>query len=194
MDLEERGRPELAYAFVNAYLELGGDYLGLPILNFYFSYRLMVRAKVEAIRAYQQPRDSDSRLDAEKSFRTYLQLGVRHTHPRNPRLIITCGLSGSGKSSLTQSLLGPLQAIRIRSDVERKRLFGLSAGDDGKLNTRFNIYRPEATKRTYEKLLEPPIQDWIAAVLLLSMRPASKPSTGLRSKPWRPRSKSPTRS
>jgi len=154
MDLEERGCPELAYAFLNAYLELGGDYPGLPVLNFYFSYRLMVRAKVEAIRAYQQPRDSDSRIDAEESFRTYLQLAVRHTHPGNPRLIITCGLSGSGKSSLTQSLLGSLQAIRIRSDVERKRLFSLSAEDDGKLNTKASIYSADATKRTYEKLLE----------------------------------------
>ena len=154
MDLEERGCAELAYAFLNAYLELGGDYPGLPVLNFYFSYRLMVRAKVEAIRAYQQPRDSDSRLDAEGSFRTYLQLAVKHTQPGSPRLIITCGLSGSGKSSLTQSLLGSLQAIRIRSDVERKRLFGLSAGDDGKLNTKLSIYRPEATERTYEKLIE----------------------------------------
>ena len=173
MDLEERGCAELAYAFLNAYLELGGDYPGLPILNFYFSYRLMVRAKVEAIRAYQQPRDSDSRLDAEGSFRTYLQLAVKHTQPGSPRLIITCGLSGSGKSSLTQSLLGSLQAIRIRSDVERKRLFGLSAGDDGKLNTKLSIYRPEATERTYEKLIELANTDWIAAVLLLSMRPAS---------------------
>ena len=92
----------------------------------------MVRAKVEAIRAYQQPRDSDSRLDAEESFRNYLKPAVARTRPRIPRLIITCGLSGSGKSSLTQSLLGPLQAIRMRSDVERKRLFGLSAEDDGK--------------------------------------------------------------
>ena len=154
MDLEERGCPDLAYSFLNAYLEKGGGYPGLPVLNFYFSYRLMVRAKVEAIRAYQQPRNSDSRLDAEESFRNYLKLAVARTRPRIPRLIITCGLSGSGKSSLTQSLLGPLQAIRMRSDVERKRLFGLSTEDDGKLNTRLSIYSPEANKRTYEKLVE----------------------------------------
>ena len=154
MDLEERGCAELAYAFLNAYLELGGDYPGLPVLDFYFSYRLMVRAKVEAIRAYQQPRDSNSRIDAEESFRTYLQLAVKHSHPGSPRLIITCGLSGSGKSSLTQSLLGLLRAIRIRSDVERKRLFGLLAGDAGKLNTKASIYSAESTKRTYEKLIE----------------------------------------
>lgn len=155
MDLEERGQAELAYLFLNAYLELIGDYAGLPVLSFYFAYRLMVRAKVEAIRAYQQPRDSGSRMDAEKSFRKYLELGVGHTRPKTPRLVITCGLSGSGKSSLTQSLLGPLQAIRIRSDVERKRLYGLPAeDDDGKGKPDFDLYGAEASRQTYNQLVE----------------------------------------
>jgi aminoglycoside phosphotransferase family enzyme/predicted kinase len=154
IDLEERGQAELAYLFLNAYLELSGDYAGLPVLNFYFAYRLMVRAKVEAIRAHQQPRDSELRIDGEKSFRMYLELAVGHTQPKKPLLLITCGLSGSGKSSLTQSLLGPLRAIRIRSDVERKRLYGLPTEEAGERKSNLDLYGNKATKRTYEKLVE----------------------------------------
>ncbi|MCP4128256.1 MAG: phosphotransferase, partial [Gammaproteobacteria bacterium] len=42
MDLEQRGRPELAQRFLNSYLERCGDYDGLELLNLYKSYRALV--------------------------------------------------------------------------------------------------------------------------------------------------------
>ena len=152
MDLEEQGSSELAYRFLNAYLELSGDYEGLSVLRFYLVYRLLVRAKVEAIQAYQQTKDSEEKSNAEEAFGAYLRLAVKHTQEKEPRLIITCGLSGSGKSSVTRTLLGSLQAIRIRSDVERKRLFGLAAEKDGGSGPVLDLYRKEATDQTYDRL------------------------------------------
>jgi predicted kinase len=78
------------------------------------------------------------------------QLAVRHAGLA-PRLMITHGLSGSGKSTVATALLAATGAIRIRSDVERKRLFGLAplqrSGEQG-----IDIYTPEATRRTFERL------------------------------------------
>ncbi len=83
----------------------------------------------------------------------YLALAVRLTNPPAPTLTITCGLSGCGKTYLTSRRLASadfLHTVRIRSDVERKRLFGL-APDAASGGT---IYTPEATARTYARLAE----------------------------------------
>ena len=69
-------------------------------------------------------------------------------------LLVTRGLSASGKTTLTQPLLEQLGAIRIRSDVERKRLFDLPAQADGQAAVGQGIYTPDAGRRTYARLAE----------------------------------------
>src|SRR5437868_5511543 len=68
-----------------------------------------------------------------------------------PRLMITHGLSGAGKSTIAAELLAVAGALRIRSDVERKRLFGL-APLQRSTEQAVDIYTPEATRRTFERL------------------------------------------
>ena len=53
MDLQERGRTDLAYRFLDRYLQDSGDYEGLRVLRFYEVYRALVRAKIAAIRSGQ---------------------------------------------------------------------------------------------------------------------------------------------
>jgi predicted kinase len=69
-------------------------------------------------------------------------------------LIITHGLPGCGKSTFAQIALERLGAIRIRSDVERKRLFGLAALADSNSQIDADIYSEDATRRTYARLHE----------------------------------------
>jgi len=45
MDLEYRGRADLADRFVNRYMEATGDYAGAAVLRFFVVYRAMVRAR-----------------------------------------------------------------------------------------------------------------------------------------------------
>jgi predicted kinase len=75
------------------------------------------------------------------------------TH-RRPALIITHGLPGCGKSTFAQIALERLGAIRIRSDVERKRLFGLAALTDSNSQIDAGLYSEDATRRTYARLHE----------------------------------------
>ncbi|UCB55762.1 MAG: AAA family ATPase [Thiotrichales bacterium] len=162
MDLQDRQQPELAQRFLNSYLEKSGDYQGLQVLRFYLVYRALVRAKVDAIRAGQAGISDAEKHEAEKEFLAYLELARSYTRRRQPALIITRGLSASGKSTITQPLLELIGAIRIRSDVERKRLFGILPDADGKAAIGKGIYSAEAGIKTYQKLAE--LADTILAV------------------------------
>ena len=169
IDLLDHHRPGLAAWLLNAWLEIGGDFAALRVLRFYAVYRAVVRAKIAALRARQedgQPAQAD--LDSASA---YLQLAWRIavTCPRSgipgtqsapaPTLVITCGLSGSGKTTASSArLLDPaLEAagsiVRVRSDVERKRLFGLAPLDGSGSAPDGGIYTEEATTRTYARLL-----------------------------------------
>jgi len=153
MDLDDRGEAPLGRRFLNAYLERSGDYGGLELLPFYLVYRALVRAKVAAIRWVQPGLSAVERAGAEAEFERYLKLAEGYTHPSSPRLLLTRGLSGSGKTTLTQPLLERLPAFRIRSDVERKRLYGLLAEENGHAAPAEGIYSAEATEKTYSRLL-----------------------------------------
>lgn len=151
MDLLHRDHPGYAWRLLNACLEASGDYAGVSVLRFYLAYRATVRAKVCAIRAGQAHTSKRARSGELAACRSYLALARQFLVQRRPALIITHGLPGSGKTTFSQLALEQMGAIRIRSDVERKRIFGLGMlessvgrGDD--------IYSPEATRRTYARL------------------------------------------
>lgn len=149
MDLEAHDQRGLAYRFLNGYLHHSGDYAGLHVLRYYQVYRAMVRAKVACLRRAQTGRE---RCDEDTQFRAYTGLAERYTRPPGRALVITHGLSGSGKTTLTTPLLEACGAVRLRSDVERKRLFGLppEAHSDSRIGA--DLYSPAATRRTYDRL------------------------------------------
>ena len=152
MDLEDRGRPDLAYRFLNGYLEATGDYGLLLLLPFYLIYRATVRAKVAGIRLGQSDLSPAEAAQVREAFGSYLDLADRYTRPSRPRLLITHGLSGSGKTFATQQLVEATGAIRIRSDVERKRLFGLAPLERSTGRSELDLYAPDVTRRTYAHL------------------------------------------
>jgi len=154
MDLQDRHQPQLAQRFLNRYLEHTGDYSALGALPFYLTYRALVRAKVNAILAKQPGIGKKLKDEAERAFCNYLQFAKRHARPGRPQLIITHGMSASGKSTLTQPILEHLAAIRIRSDIERKRGFGMKPEANGHAVIGEGIYTNEATERTYTRLAE----------------------------------------
>src|SRR5262245_41468673 len=74
MDLEDRGRPDLAYRFLNGYLEATGDYGLLVPLPFYLTYRALVRAKVAGIRFGQSHLSPEEVAQAREAFGSYFDL------------------------------------------------------------------------------------------------------------------------
>lgn len=146
MDLTHRGMEPLAWRLLNRYLEHTGDYAGLAALPYYQVYRAMVRAKVAALRATQAE-------NAGAECMEYLALARYLARPRSAALLLMHGVSGSGKSWLSQHLLQALGAIRLRSDIERKRLFGLAPLQDSRVIAG-GIYTREAGENTLKRLLE----------------------------------------
>ena len=151
MDLEHSGHPELAWHFLNAWLSKSGDYGGLQVLRLYCVYRAMVRAKVTSIRLAQESGEEE-RAKTLAEHHSYLRLALGYMQPRSPMLLITHGVSGSGKSVISARLADLGGFIHIRSDVERKRLFGIDSLERSAAKG-FDIYTPEATQKTYDTML-----------------------------------------
>jgi aminoglycoside phosphotransferase family enzyme/predicted kinase len=154
MDLLQRGRRDLAFRFVNAYLEHTGDYSGVRLLRYYLVYRALVRAKVAAIRAAQPQTAPELREGLQTKCTRHLALADGIAAGGRAVLIIHHGLSGSGKTTCSQTVLETLGAIRIRSDVERKRLHGLAPAARTGAAIAQGIYQSEATRATYERLAQ----------------------------------------
>lgn len=154
MDLDEHNQAAMAQRLLNAYLQYTGDYAGLNLLRFYLVYRALIRSKVAGIRLGQSHLEvGESEQEAGNEHR-YLKLASRYTRPAAPVLIITHGISGSGKSTLSQELAENIEAIWIRSDIERKRLYGLRAQDRSRSGLRTGIYDPTSSARTYRRLVD----------------------------------------
>ena len=148
MDLHDHRLSGLAWRLASGYFEHTGDYEGLALLQLYSVYRALVRAKVAQIREHQPQLARAARVHEFRSFADHLALAERLAEPGAPLLVAMSGLSGSGKSIVAQSIAEHIGGIRVRSDVERKRLFGLppTAASGG------SIYTAEATRRTYARL------------------------------------------
>lgn len=138
MDLLDHGLPRLAWRFVSAWCEAGGDYDALPLLHWQAAYRAAVRAKVALI-------EGQAAVAGRR-----LALARRLAAAPPPTLWLTAGLSGSGKSTVAQQLVEAAGAVRVRSDVERKRLHGLTP--TARPADPATLYGAEATQRTYARL------------------------------------------
>jgi predicted kinase len=121
-------------------------------LPFFLSMRAAIRAKVTAARLERAP--AEERREIGRTASKYFAFALRAIAPPPPRLVAFGGLSGTGKSQLAQSLAADIEpmpgAVVIRSDLERKALFG--ADETEKLPT--TAYTPEVTTRIYATLAE----------------------------------------
>lgn len=154
MDLYDHDRPALARRCLNRYLESTGDYAGLNLMGFYIAYRALVRAKIHWLRAGQPSAGADDRARLLDQYRGYIALAEAQIQTSAPALIITHGVSGSGKTTGTQSLVESTGAVRVRSDIERKRLQGLAPLARTASGIETGAYSATATARTYERLLD----------------------------------------
>ncbi len=140
MDLRAHGLAALAWRALNACLEESGDYEGMAVLRFYLVYRATVRAKIALLRG-----------DAA-AFDAYLALAASLARPRRAALLAMHGLSGSGKTTVSQALIERTGALRLRSDVERKRLHGLPASARSASALDAGLYDAASSERTYRRL------------------------------------------
>lgn len=149
MDLDYHRQARQARRFLADYLERTGDYEGLAVWRFYLAYRALVRAKVAHLRERQGDDEARTECRAHLGLARGYALGTRH-----PTLCITRGLSGSGKTTVTQCMVEQTPVVRVRSDIERKRLIGLPGNARTDSAVGAGAYSPELTQLTYDRLAE----------------------------------------
>jgi hypothetical protein len=149
MDLRAHGRADLANALVNGYAERTSDWDGLRVLPLYLCRQAYVRAKVNSL-LWEEVREDDDGRAAPETAAEYYRLAWEYTRPRAGRLLLTCGLPGSGKTTVARVLARRLDAFHIRSDAVRKHLAGVPLDAHGDPD----LYAPELSRKTYGHLLE----------------------------------------
>ncbi len=152
MDLTCQQRGDLAARLLNQYLSISGDYEGLAVLRYYQIQRALVRCKVALLRAEQLRAEARDAHAAESEYRMYLDYSLRHIKLESAAIIITHGYSGSGKSTLASKLVERLGAIQLRSDVERKRMHGLTPTTSAAAAPGAGLYADSVTQNTYDRL------------------------------------------
>ncbi len=152
MDLVAHQRRDLAYEFLNRYLELSGDYDGIELLDLYFVYHCLIRGKVAAIRLGN--RTSQAAAEEDRNNLLHELEVARRFISRSPPIIIAMhGFSGSGKTSIAGLLMRSLPAIRVRSDIERKRIYGYGETDSSESGVDQGIYSKAASNAVHEHLV-----------------------------------------
>jgi predicted kinase len=178
MDLLDHRRPDLAAWLLDAWLRESGDFQAVPVLRFYSVYKALVRAKVAALGG------------APAQASGYLALAESIATPPPPRLTITFGLSGSGKTTQSSALLRSspgATTLRLRSDVERKRLHGLAPSSAATRHRPAASTPPRPPGAPTPCSTTPPRWCSTPAGRWSSMRPSSSATSGTASAPW-PRS------
>lgn len=153
MDLVARARQDLAAIFVNHYLECTGDYSGMSVFGLYFVYHCMIRAKIAAVRSGER-HDSEGREEDIVQLKHYLAVAIRWIKRPRPIVVGMHGFSGSGKTWLSTQLLSELPAIRVRSDIERKRYVGLPDSPSGQSKPGQGVYTARARADVYVFLMK----------------------------------------
>lgn len=154
MDLEYRGRPDLATAFVNDYIRLADDPDLPDVIPYYACYNAQVRGKVESFLLDIPGVPDSQKRAATKRAKRYFELAARYAESLPPAmLVITCGLAGTGKSTVARGVARRLDGDLLLSDVVRKEMEGLEPSRRVPEEFRKGLYAPDVTERAYAALL-----------------------------------------
>ena len=155
MDLLERGLAPAANTVLNRYLAETRrieDLEALAMLPFFLSMRAAIRAKVTAMRMERAPKPEHAAI--ARAARAYFAFARQAITPPKPKFVAIGGLSGTGKSKLARALAPEILpmpgAVIVRSDIERKALFGVAETE--KLPA--EAYADDVTDRVYAALTD----------------------------------------
>ena len=153
MDLDFRGRPDLARHLIEGYVEASGDTELPDLMDIYKCYRAYVRGKIASFTASDPAVESAQRRVQKNLARHYFGLAYRYAGGGGrPSLVALYGLMGTGKSSIARFLRDEMGWYLISTDSVRKQISGV--GQDTRVYVPYNegLYSPEMNRRTYEEV------------------------------------------
>ncbi|MGH7846475.1 MAG: AAA family ATPase [Candidatus Binatia bacterium] len=153
MDLDFLGEPALGDQLVTTYEDLSQDPALFRLLPFYKCYRAYVRGKVECLKSQEREVPELERNTARTRARRHYALAYRYARGTPaPALIIVCGLTATGKSTVAEIIRDRTGFVLLSSDVVRKRLAGLEPTERAAAGLREGIYSDEFTELTYRTI------------------------------------------
>jgi aminoglycoside phosphotransferase family enzyme/predicted kinase len=153
MDLDDKGRPDLARHFVAKMAAGLRDPGMLSLMDFYKCYRAYVRGKVESLHSVARAAPDVERQASVERARDYFRLALRYAvSGSRPLVIVVMGRIASGKSSLAVGLAGELGWEVVSSDRVRKEMAGLPLYERTSEAARARHYSNAMTARTYSRL------------------------------------------
>ena len=153
MDLDRLSAPGVADELIEDYAEIAGDEELAVFVPFYKCYRACVRGKVESLRSLEPEVEAPERERARRAASTYFALAWRYARAASPALIVVCGLSGTGKSTIARTLRHRKGFKAINSDRTRKRLASVSLHERIRTDYGASIYSDRFSKITYDTIL-----------------------------------------
>jgi hypothetical protein len=154
MDLDFHGYPLLSADLASSYLDISRDWPLFLLLDFYKSYRAYVRGKVISFRLEDPAISTAEKGAVLAEARRYFDLAHHYAMRLNrPALILTCGLMGTGKSTIARALAEALGWERLSSDILRKELAHLLPLEHRYEKFSRGLYSPDFSQKTYKGLL-----------------------------------------
>jgi uncharacterized protein len=153
MDLDRLGAGPLSREFVRAYIDVSRDDDLASLLPLYKCHRAIVRAKVASIAAAARGTSGDDIEKARAKARKFFALALEYARSAARALVVICGRSGTGKSTLARIVRERTGFVAINSDVVRKRLAGLSPEAHAHEAYGHGIYSESTTRATYDTML-----------------------------------------
>ncbi len=154
MDLDFFRKSSLGTAFLDKYISATGDREIANVLDFYKIYRSIIRGKVESLKLRDVQISVDDKQVAREKASRYFRLakGYIVRSRLSKSLIITCGLMGTGKSTIAAELAFTLGLETVSSDLVRKELSGISPAIHVLDGYNEGIYTSAANEATYRDL------------------------------------------
>ncbi len=154
MDLDYHARRDLSGQLLRAYASYAQDPELPALVPFYACYRAYVRGKVDSFTSAEEEVEAVERQRARANAQRHFALAYRYTWAYSPCVVLTAGLSGTGKSALASTLAARTDFVHLRSDVIRKALAGMPP--ETRVTTSYNsgLYAPVHTVRTYAAMLQ----------------------------------------
>jgi len=155
MDLDFHGYPLLSADLGSNYLRISQDWALFLLLDFYKSYRAYVRGKVTSFRLDDPAISVGEKSPIGEEARRYFLWAHQYARRINrPTLFITCGLIGTGKSTIARALSEAVGWERLTSDVLRKELAHLSPREHHHERFHLGLYSPDFSSKTYQAIFE----------------------------------------
>jgi aminoglycoside phosphotransferase family enzyme/predicted kinase len=168
MDLDFHAFPLISAELASRYLDISQDWPLFLLLDFYKSYRAYVRGKVISFLLDDPAISTAEKGSALGEARRYFRLAHHYARRLNrPALFITCGLVGTGKSTIARALSEALGWERLNSDILRKELAHLAPGEHRYEKFHQGIYSPDFSRKTYRTLLERARSNLIAGISVI---------------------------